>query len=269
MLAVGPEVAVIQGCSFAQTTIRHLDAVTDIKTKEEPKREAHVCFNCHKSFGGPKRLARHECIVKTETILPLVVSNDSLTPIVLSDDEVEEDQVYSIEIEEDEEFSDYGDFEFEDKIDIIEGDNDDDEDITEDSDINNPEDFEQSGDSNISHGGIRIFGPRTWSTIVPEQVDSIPYDIDGKRVYNVRGKTREELLHRCKDGRPWKKDSSTKWHSYRSLVRYRDCNGSLVCPREECELRIENGTPNRLKFDNNKVTSSFSSLSLNLSLCAF
>lgn len=71
-----------------------------------------------------------------------------------------------------------------------------------DDNVDDEEDFESSdndelGDLPIQENGIRIFGPRTWSGIVPKTAQKVPYDVDGKRVFKVTAKTREELHHRC------------------------------------------------------------------------
>ena len=77
-LAIGSESALIGDCNFAQTTLRHVDAVV-AKVKEEPgysqePAKPYPCVNCRKCFDGPKRLERHNCSVipkKTGTKQPV------------------------------------------------------------------------------------------------------------------------------------------------------------------------------------------------------
>ena len=99
----------------------------------------------------------------------------------------------------------------------------------------------------------RVYGPAFWAAVAMQEVEKIPNAIDGKASYKIAATTRLELLEKCTDGRRWKKDSSTTWKGYEKKVRYRDCRGSLICPRLECEYRKEYGKENRLKFDKNQV----------------
>ena len=80
----------------------------------------------------------------------------------------------------------------------------------------------------------------------------MPHNIDGKCVYRSVTKTHELLLERCVDGRPWKKDTRSKWSGYET-VRVKICKGLPRCPRR-CELRKESGKVNRLRFDKSLVS---------------
>ena len=85
-LHVGPEI--IRDCFFGQTSFRHLDAVS---AKFQPMAVEYSCNSCNKTFGGTKRLAHHEYIVKSESkLFPKIFTNDSSSPIVLDDEEEEE-----------------------------------------------------------------------------------------------------------------------------------------------------------------------------------
>ena len=86
----------------------------------------------------------------------------------------------------------------------------------------------------------------------PEKVNQLPYDINGTKVYEVRGSSRAQLLQKLKDGRPWKKDSRTTWSGYKT-VRYRDCSGSFTCPNTECAYFIQYERVNKVHFDKNGV----------------
>ena len=258
-LQVGPEMSVIRDCFFAQTSVRHLDAVVNITAKAEPSVVDYNCSTCKRSFGGPKRLARHDCVVKSETKkFSHVFTNDSSSPIVLDDDEEEEtlfkevNDGYETALDFVDEVDDNGTvLEDEMNYDDLDGDDDDDED-NNCIDENNHDDAVFVPSEQIE-GAIRAYGPQKWIHITPIRVDRIPYDINGKCIYNIKASSRAELLHRCSDGRPWSGNSTTKWHSYDTRVRYKNCGGSLMCPRLDCEFKEENGVLNRLKFGKNKV----------------
>ena len=40
-----------------------------------------------------------------------------------------------------------------------------------------------------------------------QKVIKIPFDIDGMKVYSIKRSTHTDLVSRCRDGGPWKKDS--------------------------------------------------------------
>ena len=103
-----------------------------------------------------------------------------------------------------------------------------------------------------SQTGIKVYGKETWSGHKREKVDKIPYNIDGKCCYSVKGSNRQDLLTKCRDGRPWAQDSRSKWSGY-SSVRYRNCAGSLSCPNPGCLFLLQYGRANKLKFDRSKV----------------
>ena len=112
---------------------------------------------------------------------------------------------------------------------------------------------ECSDNDNAADLSYNIYGPQQWDDVVPIQVAIVPYDLDGRCTYKIQARTRNELLEKCTDGRRWKKDSCTNWNNYESKVRYRDCKGSLRCPRLECEYKQEYGYVNRLKFSRDQV----------------
>ena len=79
----------------------------------------------------------------------------------------------------------------------------------------------------------------------------MPYDIDGLSAYRLVSPNCNLLLQNVKDGRPWKRDSSTKWSDYEK-VRFKNCGGGLNCPNISCSFLKEYGFKNRLKFDKEK-----------------
>ena len=62
-LSVGSDIAEpqIKDCFFAQTTIRHLDAVVTKIKPEIDDTKPYPCTYCLRCFEGPKRLERHIC----------------------------------------------------------------------------------------------------------------------------------------------------------------------------------------------------------------
>ena len=77
-----------------------------------------------------------------------------------------------------------------------------------------------------------------------EVVRSLPYDIEGIKVFNVKADSRLRLLEAIKDGRKWKNRFShhgnllylharTDWAGYNS-VRYKDCFGGFTCSNTKC-----------------------------------
>ena len=56
----------------------------------------------------------------------------------------------------------------------------------------------------------KVCGESTRENIERRKVIEIPFDNDGMRVHSVKGSNRTDLLRRCRDERPWKKDLRTK-----------------------------------------------------------
>ena len=131
------------------------------------------------------------------------------------------------------------------------------------SSLNSEDDVEDNTEDDA--GPNRVYGKKAWKGTTVEKVNRVPHNIDGKCVYRIVTKTHELLLERCVDGRPWKKDTQTKWSGYET-VRVKNCKGlprcppSCLprcpprCPRSECELRKESGKVNRLRFDKSLVS---------------
>lgn len=105
--------------------------------------------------------------------------------------------------------------------------------------------------TDFSSYGPKVLGQGAWENIECEDVEKLPYDINGMKAYSLQGFNRFDLLHKCRDGRPWKKDSRTNWSGY-DTVRYRNCNGSQRCPNLECPFIVEFQEQNRIKFDRTK-----------------
>ena len=82
---------------------------------------------------------------------------------------------------------------------------------------------EEAPDKEISYIGNKKVLKRTFDNLKKIKVEKIPFDIDGKKVYQVTAHTRAKLLEKLKDGRQWKKDSRATWSDFKE-VRYRDCS---------------------------------------------
>ena len=48
----------------------------------------------------------------------------------------------------------------------------------------------------------KVCGESTWENIERQKVIETPLDIDGMKVYSIKGCNRTDLLRRCQDGRP-------------------------------------------------------------------
>ena len=113
------------------------------------------------------------------------------------------------------------------------------------------DDSEDDNDVTINAKGQRVFTKDYWRNVHMRTVDKLPYNINGLSAYSLQVGTRMALLEKCRDGRPWKHDSRSKWCDYDS-VRYKDCSGGFVCPNLDCPILQEFGFQNNLKFDKMK-----------------
>ena len=100
--------------------------------------------------------------------------------------------------------------------------------------------------------GHKVCEESTWENIKRQKVIEIPFDIDGMKVYSIIVSNRTDLLRRCRDGRPWKKDSRTKRSGY-DIVRFKDCNRSLHCSNPNCPFILRFEERNRLKFNSSRI----------------
>ena len=81
---------------------------------------------------------------------------------------------------------------------------------------------EEVPDDEISYIDNKKVLKGTFDNLKKIKVEKIPFDIDGKKVYQVTAQKRTKLLKKLKDGRQWKKDSRTTSSDFKE-VRYRDC----------------------------------------------
>ena len=93
------------------------------------------------------------------------------------------------------------------------------------------------------------FDIEKWSKCELQSVDKIPYDIDGLKKYKIKLTcTKSEVMKYIKDGRPWKRWTSSSRKGFLGFRRVFRCEGSYVCTSEECPYLREHGFSNKIHF---------------------
>jgi len=96
-----------------------------------------------------------------------------------------------------------------------------------------------------------------WDGVDKEVVERLPDDIDGDKVYEIKGQLdKKKLVAALKDGRKWKKNCPTTWRGH-ARVRYADCKGSFKCTRNDCPFRVQYGVINTTQFVKKKTGEEF------------
>jgi len=96
-----------------------------------------------------------------------------------------------------------------------------------------------------------------WDGVDKEVVERLPDDIDGDKVYEIKGQLdKKKLVAALKDGRKWKKNCPTTWRGH-ARVRYADCKGSFKCTRNDCPFRVQYGVINTTQFEKKKTGEEF------------
>jgi hypothetical protein len=108
-----------------------------------------------------------------------------------------------------------------------------------------------SSDDDLPRAKQSKFGPQFWSGVKVESVETMPNDINGRKVYEIES-SGSAKLSAVRDGRKWKKDSGTQWCGF-SKVRYSNCAGSYECTNPDCDFKREYGVVNRTQFDKNHL----------------
>ena len=57
----------------------------------------------------------------------------------------------------------------------------------------------------------RVFSESYGVHIPRKFVETIPQNINGDCVFALNARNRSKLLEKCRETRPWKRDSKTKW----------------------------------------------------------
>ena len=112
--------------------------------------------------------------------------------------------------------------------------------------------FSDDDDLTVDNHGNRVINSNTLKKLPLQEVYRVPSDIDGACAYSLSASSLASLHEKCRDGRPWKKDSGTKWKDY-DKVRYKNCKGSLKCSNLHCAFLVQYLTENQLKFDKNQM----------------
>ena len=94
----------------------------------------------------------------------------------------------------------------------------------------------------------RFFSDSYWAYISPRFAETIPQNINGDCLFVLNAQNRLKHLEKCRDARPWKRDSKTKWENFNN-VRYRNYSGSHKCLNKDCEFFVEYKFANQLKFE--------------------
>ena len=68
--------------------------------------------------------------------------------------------------------------------------------------------FSDDGDLTVDNHG------KTSKKLPLQEVDRVPSDIDGACAYSLSASSLTPFHEKCRDGRPWKKESGTKWKDY-------------------------------------------------------
>ena len=91
-----------------------------------------------------------------------------------------------------------------------------------------------------------------WDGVDKKLVERLPDDIDGLRIYEIKGLLdKKKLVAALKDGRKWKKNCPTTWSGH-PRVRYADCRRSFRCGRDDCPFKLEYGVINTTQFEKRK-----------------
>ena len=96
-----------------------------------------------------------------------------------------------------------------------------------------------------------------WDGVDKEVVERLPEDIDGDKVYEIKGQLdKKKLVAALKDGRKWKKNCHTTWSGH-DRARYVDCKGSFKCTRNDCPFKVQYGVINTTQFEKKKTGEEF------------
>jgi len=71
----------------------------------------------------------------------------------------------------------------------------------------------------------------TWAECSEQEVQSLPPDTDGTKMYVIPS-SREQMMGRTKDLRPWKMWSSSSCSGFKGTRRVARCKGCYECPSD-------------------------------------
>ena len=101
--------------------------------------------------------------------------------------------------------------------------------------------------------GLQRYSKKFWEKTPFVKVDSLPFDINGKTVYQVlyqkdkRGKA-------VADGRSWYGDMPIKCKgAEKGSVRAQRCKGSYECENPKCSFKQQHGKANKVRIQDKKA----------------
>lgn len=84
----------------------------------------------------------------------------------------------------------------------------------------------------LSFAGLQRFTKAFWENTPVVKVDSLPFDINGKCVYQVPYQ-KDKRMKAAVDEHPWDRDMSVKWKGAEmGSVRAQRCKGSYKCENQ-------------------------------------
>ena len=106
---------------------------------------------------------------------------------------------------------------------------------------------ENSPTQEFSIGPGRYFSMQPFARMVPEVVESIPANINGKRFYMIDLQEGESYTKKYKDGRYFAMHTS-KRKGFRGVRKVGTCKGNFECGNSACSFYIESGKRNSHQF---------------------
>ena len=101
----------------------------------------------------------------------------------------------------------------------------------------------------LSFSGLQRFTKTFWENTPVAKVDSLPFDINGKCVYQVPYQ-KDKRMKAAIDGRPWDRDMSIKWKgAEKGSVLAQRCKGSYKCENQKGAFKQQHGKANSVEFE--------------------
>ena len=99
----------------------------------------------------------------------------------------------------------------------------------------------------FSIGPGRYFSMKPFAKMVPEVVETIPADINGKRFYMIDLEEGDNYTKKYKDGRYFAMHTSRR-KGFRGVRKVGTCKGNFECVNNGCNFYIESGKRNSHQF---------------------
>ena len=75
----------------------------------------------------------------------------------------------------------------------------------------------EGGEIILNAEGHFLISKDAWQGVSMQRVEKLPFDVDGFSLYSLSSHSRLSLLEKCRDSRPWKRDTKTNWRGYESV----------------------------------------------------